>query len=211
MYKRGFPDRRKARVMKISLQAHFPRFQESHCRRRCRPRLGLGTTEGEEEGGLAVLSGPRGSEGCRLFPDGRVGRDLAPQPGGEGPYTSRGLRSRSPLTFRAPLRLPVALHRWRFMSGRSQVLCTRAVRGHATAPDRSPAAITGPSLPLPAPRAAAVTAAVAMPAAAWPRVAPQGRCSACALPSGRAVPASQARGGAAPIGAARHCLSWGRS
>lgn len=141
----------KGKSCKVSLQAHFSAFPGIALQRRRRPRLGLGTTEGEEgEGGPAVLSGPRGSEGAG-FPDGRVGRDLAPQPGGEGPYTSRGLGSRSPThlpcSSSPPCSAPIDSAS---CPGRSQVLCTRAVRGQqATAPGpQSGSHPAGPSLPL---------------------------------------------------------------
>lgn len=100
--------------------------------------------------GLAVSSGPRGSEGAG-FPDGRVGRYLAPQPGGEGPHTSRGLGGRNPThlpcSSSPPGSAPIGSAS---CPGRSQVLCTRAVWGPcATAPGpQSGNHPAGRSLPL---------------------------------------------------------------
>ena len=70
----------------------------------------VGDNRGSRWGGLwRSAADPRGSEGAG-FPDGRMGRDLAPQPGGEGPsHVPRVREGAASLTCRAPLRLPVAL------------------------------------------------------------------------------------------------------
>ena len=89
----------KGKSCKVSLQEHFSAFPGIALQRRCRPRLG--TTEGEDgEGGLAVSGGPRGSEGAGFWMAAWDGT-WRPSPAGSG--------AAAPLTFRAPLRLPVTL------------------------------------------------------------------------------------------------------